>query len=337
MALDEFELIQRYFSQLGPQHPSVLCGVGDDCALLSIPFGYELALSIDTLVAGIHFPEKNYSPYLLGHRALRVAASDLAAAGAAPLAFTLALTLPEVDEQWLAEFSRGLAEAALQFSLTLIGGDTTRGALSLSLQVHGLVSKGRMLTRRGAAVGDLVYISGDLGAASAALNFIDNADVKINSAEEVLIKKYWQPEPRLKLGVQLRNVASACIDVSDGLLADVGHIAQQSQVTIEIDIESVPIHPSVAVLFEKDRALQCALTGGDDYELCFTVPAKNVGQIKLIAEAAQCQLTCIGRVVAINPDVEQVRCLDRQGNAITFHRHGYQHFSKAMMSKNRDE
>jgi thiamine-monophosphate kinase len=333
MALTEFELIQRYFSQLGPQHPSVLCGVGDDCALLSIPFGYELALSIDTLVAGIHFPEKNYSPYLLGHRALRVAASDLAAAGAAPLAFTLALTLPDVDESWLAEFSRGLAEAAAHCGLTLIGGDTTRGALSLSLQVHGLVSKGRMLKRRGAAVGDLVYVSGHLGAASAALKFIDKVDVKINSAEDALLKHYWQPEPRLKLGVQLRNVASACIDVSDGLLADVGHIAQQSQMAVEIDIECVPIHPSVVELFEKDQALQCALTGGDDYELCFTVPEKNVSQIKLIAEAAQCQLTCIGRVVEINPDVEQVRCLDRQGNAITFHQRGYQHFVNTITSK----
>ena len=322
MALGEFELIRQYFTALGPQHPSVACGVGDDCALLSIPFGYELALSIDTLVAGVHFPEKNYSPYLLGHRALRVSASDLAAAGAAPLAFTLALTLPVVDELWLKEFSRGLAEAAQQLSLTLIGGDTTRGPLTLSVQVHGLISKARMLKRNAATSGDLVYVSGDLGAARAVLDVLQNPETFSAETAAVLLQKYWQPEPRLKLGVQLRGVASACLDISDGLLADIAHIAEASQVGIEIEGWKVPINAEVSKQYSSSDALCFALTGGDDYELCFTLPEKNSGQISMIADAAGCPLTCIGRVV----EGAGVRCLDRQGKLLQFDRAGYRHF-----------
>jgi thiamine-monophosphate kinase len=322
MALGEFELIRRYFSSLGPQHPSVTCGVGDDCALLSIPFGYELALSIDTLVAGVHFPEKNYSPYLLGHRALRVAASDLAAAGAAPLAFTLALTLPFVDELWLGEFSRGLSEAAQQLSLTLIGGDTTCGALSMSVQVHGLISKGRMLKRSGAAVGDLVYVSGDLGAARAALDVLEHPSTIPAAISATFLQRYWRPEPRLQLGVQLRGVASACLDISDGLLADITHIAEASQIAIEIESWKVPINAEVCKNYSSSDALCFALTGGDDYELCFTLPEKNSGQINMIAEAAGCSLTCIGRVV----EGAGVRCLDQQNKLLQFDRNGYRHF-----------
>jgi thiamine-monophosphate kinase len=325
MALGEFELIQKFFTRLGPQHPAVTCDVGDDCALLSIPFGYELAVSIDTLVAGVHFPEKNYSAYLLGHRALRVAASDLAAAGAAPLAFTLALTLPSVDEQWLADFSRGLSEAASALSLTLIGGDTTRGPLTLSLQVHGLISKGRMLKRNGAKAGDLVFVSGDLGAARAALDVFNHPDAFSSSVTDIFLQRYWQPQPRLALGVQLRNVASACLDISDGLLADAAHIASASKVAIEIDSFSVPVNSAVKEHYDLDTALRFAFTGGDDYELCFTVPTEKVGQIKMIAEAAGCALTCIGRVV----DGAGVRCLDVSGNTVEFEKSGYQHFRDA--------
>ncbi|MDS1310588.1 thiamine-phosphate kinase [Marinobacter xiaoshiensis] len=268
--MGEFELIRQYFMPLARLHGSrsVLLGPGDDCAIQSIPPGSDLVFSIDTLVEGVHFPI-GYRPDFLGWRALAVATSDLAAMGAEPACFTLALTLPEVDEPWLRGFARGLGRAAESFGLVLAGGDTTRGPLALSLQVHGLVEQGLAIRRAGASVGDLVVVSGTLGDAGAALDYLDA--LSPSEDEQCVLEQYHHPQPRLKLGIALRGLATAAIDVSDGLLADLNHILESSGVGANIVRAQVPVSLALARL-KGDAAVDYALNSGDDYELCATIP-----------------------------------------------------------------
>ena len=252
--------------------PGIDLGVGDDCALLQIPPGERLATSVDTLVSTVHFPADAF-PEDIGYRAVAVSASDLAAMGARPLAMTLALTLPEADEFWLHSFSEGLAAAVGAFGLPLIGGDTTRGGLTITVQVLGTVPLSGGLLRSGACVGDGVYVSGTLGDAAGALEFL--ADGWHPGAEhgEYLLQRFYRPRARLELGQSLLGSATACIDISDGLLADAGHIAAASGVGIDIDAERLPLSAALAAHGDREQALLWALTGGDDYELCFTLPA----------------------------------------------------------------
>lgn len=287
--MGEFELIRQYFVPLArsPGSQSVLVGPGDDCAIQRIPAGSDLVFSIDTLVESVHFP-LNYRPDFLGWRALAAAASDLAAMGADPTCFTLALTLPEVDESWLRGFAFGLGEAAKAFGLVLAGGDTTRGPLALSVQVHGLVPQGTAIRRSGAGPGDLVVVSGSLGDAGAALQYLD---VQSPSADEAyVIERYHHPEPRLKLGIALRDFATAAIDVSDGLLADLGHILEASSVGASIERSRVPVSPSLSRL-TGSVACDYALHSGDDYELCVTIPEAIWASAPLSLKQ---QLTVIG-------------------------------------------
>lgn len=246
---------------------SVMVGPGDDCAVQRVPPGSDLVFSIDTLVEGVHFPF-DYRPDYLGWRALAVAASDLAAMGADPACFTLALTLPEAHEPWLRDFARGLGKAAESFNLVLAGGDTTRGPLALSIQVHGMVEQGMSLGRSGARVGDLVVVSGTLGDAGAALEYLETCSPSADEA--FVLARYHHPLPRLELGVALRNFATAAIDVSDGLLADLAHILEASGVGADIDRRRVPLSPALVRLKGK-AALDYALHSGDDYELCATI------------------------------------------------------------------
>ncbi|WP_375176764.1 thiamine-phosphate kinase [Marinobacter mobilis] len=289
--MGEFELIRQIFMPLAGQSGSaaLLLGPGDDCAIQRVPPGQDLVFSIDTLVEGIHFPH-HYDAEKLGWRALAVAVSDLAAMGADPRCFTLALTLPEARREWLEAFARGLGSAAGAFGIVLAGGDTTRGPLTLSLQVHGTVPAGTALLRSGAQAGDLVCVSGTVGDAGLALTYLDDPDPSADAA--AVLKRYHFPMPRLELGRRLRGFASAAIDVSDGLLADLGHILQASGVGARIDGALVPLSEALCRLSDHGR-LRAAVTAGDDYELAVTIPEHRW---RALADDVREQLTVVGSV-----------------------------------------
>ncbi|MFO7530552.1 MAG: thiamine-phosphate kinase [Marinobacter sp.] len=289
--MGEFELIRRYFLPVAEQrgHPDLLLALGDDCAIQRVPADQDLVFSVDTQVEGRHFPQ-HYRSEFTAWRALASAASDLAAMGATPVCFTLALTLPEADESWLEGFGRGLAQAASRFGLALAGGDTTRGPLTISIQVHGTVPRGQGLMRSGAKANDLVAVSGTLGDAGAALDFLDVQEP--DDDERALLERYHHPLPRLELGQALRGFASACIDISDGLIADLGHILERSGVGAILNPEllplSTPLHRCAG-----ERAPRLALSSGDDYELCVTISEKHWGALP---EGVKNQLTVVGRI-----------------------------------------
>ena len=271
MALGEFELIYRYFSSHG-RGDAVALGVGDDAALIDLRPGEQLVTSVDTLVEGRHFLESAF-PEDIGFRAVATAASDLAAMGARPLGMTLALTLPEPEDLWLHTFSEGVARAARELSLPLVGGDTTRGPLTVTVQVLGGVVAGTALLRSGAVPGDQLCVSGTLGDAAAGLAVQTGRWSGSEDAADYLETRFLRPQPRLALGMALVDKATACIDVSDGLLADAQHLAAASGVAFEIDSALLPRSPALQSLPDIDQQLRWALTGGDDYELLFTLPA----------------------------------------------------------------
>lgn len=270
MATTEFDLIYRYFSSLGAG-PAVDLSVGDDCAILSLEPGERLATSVDTMVEGLHFTEDMF-PEDVGYRAVSVAVSDLAAMGARPLGMTVALTLPEPGEFWINAFSQGLAQAVAGYRIPLVGGDTTRGPLTISVQVLGALPAGQAMLREGAQVADEIYVSGSLGDAAGALAFLQDQWQPDPAAAEQLLERYNRPRARIDLGQHLLGRATSAIDISDGLLADAGHIAAASGVALHIDPDSVPLSAALQSHGDRDTILNWALTGGDDYELCFTLP-----------------------------------------------------------------
>ncbi|CAD5108235.1 thiamine-phosphate kinase [Zestomonas carbonaria] len=317
--MGEFELIRRFFAAApcAQAAAGVALGVGDDCALLQPAAGEQLAISTDTLVAGVHFPE-SCDPFLLGQRALAVSASDLAAMGATPLAFTLALTLPAADEAWLEGFARGLDRMARGCGLALAGGDTTRGPLCLTLTVFGRVPAGQALTRAGARPGDLLCVGGSLGDGAGALPLVLGTAQAPAQAADYLLARYWSPQPQLALGEWLRGRASAALDISDGLLADCGHISRASKVAVHIDRERLPLSAALLDLHGREAALQHALSGGDDYRLAFSLPPALLAELR----AAWPEVTVIGRVEA----GEGVHLLDAGGGELRPPSAGYQHF-----------
>jgi len=270
MRVGEFELIARHFSAFG-RGPGVSLGVGDDAAILSVPEGCELVASVDTLVEGVHFPDDTF-PEDIGYRCVAVAASDLAAMGARPLAMTLALTLPDADDFWLHAFSEGLGQASTAFRLPLVGGDTTRGPCVISVQVFGVVECGAALLRSGAQPGDAVFVSGTLGDAAAGLALLQSRWQPEAVQGEYLLDRYYRPTPRLVLGEKLSGIASAAVDVSDGLIQDLGHIAAASGCAVEIQAAALPLSAALRSHPDRQQQLAWALGGGDDYELCITVP-----------------------------------------------------------------
>ncbi|BCR23203.1 thiamine-phosphate kinase [Aquipseudomonas alcaligenes] len=316
--MGEFELIRRYFAAApcAQAAEGVVLGIGDDCALLQPAVGQQLAVSTDTLVAGVHFPQP-CDPFLLGQRALAVSVSDLAAMGAEPLGFTLALTLPEADPAWLEGFARGLSQMAGQCAIALVGGDTTRGPLSLTLSVFGQLPAGQALTRAGARPGDLLCVGGSLGDAAAALPLVLGQQTAAGAAADYLLQRYWAPQPQLALGQWLRGRASAALDISDGLLADCGHIAKASAVALQVERDSLPLSVALRTL-AGERALDCALSGGDDYRLAFTLPAQYLPAL----QAQWPEAVVIGRAVA----GLGVQLLDGAGRRLDPPSAGYQHF-----------
>ena len=293
MALSEFSLIEQYFARLTTGRDDVTLGIGDDCAILRCPAGKELAVSIDTLVDGVHF-FSDVSPEALGYKSLAVSLSDLAAMGAEPAWFTLALTLPEVNESWLQAFAKGLAGLASQHNIQLVGGDTTRGPLTISIQAHGLVDEGRALRRDGAKVGDRIYVSGCLGDAGAALRhrLEDWTPAELKQADWAYLRQRLEyPGPRNALAGIIKPYASAAIDISDGLLADLGYILKRSGKGARVRLAQLPLSDTLRKI-SPQSARELALSSGDDYELCFTVPETWVAELETDTDS----ITCIGEI-----------------------------------------
>ncbi len=319
MALGEFDIIRRYFTDIGGPSTSLVLGVGDDCALFELAAGEQLAVTTDTLVAGVHFPHRA-DPRLVARRALRVNLSDLAAMAAVPLGCQLALTLIDADESWLAAFAAGLAGDAVRYGCPLSGGDTTRGALAVTFTLLGSVTAGEALRRDGAAEGDDIYVTGTLGDARAGLALLDSKKEPDNESK-YLLDRYWLPSPRLDAARALRSLASSAIDISDGLLQDLGHIAAASGGGADVELEALPLSPQLRN-FAGDEATHWALTGGDDYELCFTAPPARRVEVQQRLAALDVPVARIGAMGG----APGVRCRDRSGREVVEPGGGYDHF-----------
>jgi thiamine-monophosphate kinase len=320
--LSEFELIARYFDR--PQAPDgvVKLGVGDDCALLAPPPGQTLAISTDMLVEGRHF-FTDADPEKLGHKALAVNLSDLAAMGAKPMAFTLALSLPSADEVWLAGFARGLFALADAEGIRLIGGDTTRGPLNLCITVMGSVTQDEALRRDSAKAGDDLWVSGTLGDARLALETLQGKVALPDDLLAIAEERLHRPTPRCALGMALRGIAHAAIDVSDGLLGDLGHLLERSQLGADIDAASLPAGPALAAQ-PADKRTDYMLNGGDDYELCFTAPPEQRDAVLSAAASANTSVTRIGRLKL----GAGIQIFDAAGSALPFTSQSFDHFGK---------
>ncbi|CAK0756733.1 thiamine monophosphate kinase [Gammaproteobacteria bacterium] len=319
MPLTEFELISRYFTRPS-RRTDVVRGVGDDCAIVRVPAGMELAVTIDTLISGVHFPPET-DPYAIGWKVLAVSLSDLAAMGADPAWATLALTLPEVNEDWLRAFSQGLFDLANQYNLTLIGGDTTRGPLAITLQAHGFVPLGQALERSGAQAEDLIYVTGTLGDATIGLELSQGrwSNPIIAADTAYLSSRLDYPQPRVVAGRALRGIASAAIDLSDGLVADLGHILSASAVGAVVYLECLPLSPALKKLTVPWEKI---VGGGDDYELCFTLPPERQEELERISATVGCNFTLIGTI----RKSLGISWLDAGNQVVNINTIGFRHF-----------
>ena len=318
--LNEFELIRQYFvGQPNQKSDSVKVDIGDDCAVVEIPPGSFLAISTDTLIEGVHFP-KPTCPYDIGFKSLAVNLSDLAAQGAKPTWFTLALTIPEANQNFLEKFSQGLFDLANQYQMQLIGGDTTKGPLSITIQAMGLLNNNLGLRRSCAETGDAIFVSGYLGSAAFGLQqILQNYQP---TKQNLFLNKLNKPEPRVLLGQQLIGIANACIDISDGLLADLKHILKSSDKGALVYVNQIPIDQNMIKEIGLNDALKFALTGGDEYELCFTVPKQNLEKLKILSKHLNLFITQIGEIIK----TPEIRLEDAKGQAYTVDHFGYQHF-----------
>jgi thiamine-monophosphate kinase len=319
--LSEFSLISRYFTRAPRNDSRADLGIGDDCALLRPAPGMQIAISSDMLVEGRHF-FAGADPRLLGHKSLAVNLSDLAAMGAQPVGFTLALALPAVDEPWLAAYSEGLFALADQHGCELIGGDTTKGPLTLCITIFGDVPPGQALRRDGAQAGDDIWVSGSLGDARLALAGYRN-EVALDAAELAAAGvRMHAPTPRVALGMALRGLAHAAIDISDGLVGDLGHILARSTLGATLNADALPAGP---VLRKQALALRrnYCLAGGDDYELCFTAPPGLRADVAAAARQAACEVTRVGTIDA----APGLRLLDGAGAPLSLEIHSFDHFS----------
>ena len=327
--MPEFDLIELVRTRCAIAREDVRLGIGDDAALLVVPPGQVLAVSTDTLVAGVHFPVRTHA-YDIGWKALAVNLSDLAAMGATPAWATLALTLPAADARWVGEFAEGFATLAREYKLALVGGDTTQGPLGVTVTIHGFVAEGAALLRSGARAGDEVFVTGTLGDAAAGLRCLDRNDAEANrllgaaaGTREALIERLNRPIPRVAQGQLLRGWASSCIDVSDGLLADLGHVCAASGAGAEVDVDELPASPALLALFDREARRNLQLGGGDDYELCFT--ASGLDALQLLGDLARggCAARRIGRIVG----APGIRLRDASGNEVASPRRGWEHFA----------
>jgi thiamine-monophosphate kinase len=320
MSGDEFDIIRRYFTRQTVARSDVSLGVGDDGAVLRVGSRTDLVVCVDTLVAGVHFPEQT-PPAAIGHKALAVNLSDLAAMGAEAAWATLALTLPARDDHWLGEFARGFFDLAARYNVQLVGGDTTRGPLSVTVQVHGLVPHGAALRRTGARAGDRVYVTGTLGDAGLALRLRQ-------AAAATLRERLDYPQPRIQAGIALRGLATASIDISDGLLADLGHLLAADPLGAVIDVDALPRSAAFLEVIDapgtgsKPLYYELPLSAGDDYELCFTVPPERCAALEQSLARIDCRCTAIGTIEA----TPGIRCYRAGGEAYQPSATGYDHF-----------
>jgi len=336
----EFEIIRRFFatSNLSFPREGIELGIGDDAALIEVPPNKYLAMSMDVLISGIHFPEGG-EPSLIANRALAVNLSDLAAMGAEPYCFTLGLVLPHSDEKWLAGFSSGLEHLARQYNCPLVGGDTSQGPMSISIQVQGLVEKNRPARRSGANVGDKIYVSGTLGDGAIALlalgldSHLGSEFTLAVSEPDVACMKffedaYFKPQPQIEFSSVAGKLFSSAIDISDGLQGDLQHILDQSKVAGRIKLGALPYSKSALSSVSPENRLLAALFGGDDYELCFTVAEKDCLELESIAKGLGVSITCIGDIHA----GEGIDYLGADGSPVEVALQAFQHFSANMLT-----
>ncbi|MEO6076207.1 MAG: thiamine-phosphate kinase [Dokdonella sp.] len=320
----EFALIDRIAAR-STSRSDVQVGIGDDAAVLAVPAGHQLVVSTDTLIDGVHFPRGSRSDDI-GWKSLAVNLSDLAAMGASPAWASLALTIPEADADFVDGFMEGFSALAAQHHVALIGGDTTRGSLSITITIHGFVPEGKALLRSGANVGDVVFVTGSLGDAAAGLRVLrslsSQSDDSTDQQRAQLIARLNRPTPQIAAGQILRGMASSCIDVSDGLLADLGHVATRSGVGVEIEIDRLPASSALYDQFRGDQRIALQLGGGDDYELAFTVSPAQVDAVTRDLSKLGCGVTRIGRVL----EGSAVRAVDADGEEFVMQNGGWDSF-----------
>lgn len=295
--MKEFELIKQFFTKQAVKRKDVLLGIGDDCAVVSSTEKQNIVVTTDTLVAGVHFP-LGTSPKAIGHKAVAVNLSDIAAMGAKPSWISLAITLPDVNDEWLSEFGQGVFELCEFYNVQLIGGDTTQGPLSITITAQGLTPEGQYLSRSGAKSGDWLYVTGDLGDAALALQHLKENVLTDQVVIDQVQQKLDFPRPRVLAGQALREYASAAIDISDGLLADLGHLCQASNVGANLVLDAIPMSDAMKQSLLFDDAIDLALNGGDDYELLFTVSEDKKVGLETALSQTSVAITCIGQINA---------------------------------------
>lgn len=319
--MTEFDIIKNYFATQVEHRSDVIYGIGDDAAIVLVPPGHELVITTDTLINGVHFPESTL-PYDIGYKSLAVNLSDLAAMGATPAWVTMALTLPFADENWIQEFCDGFFTLANRHQVQLIGGDLTHGPLSITIQALGFIPSGYALLRSQAKPGDLIYVTGTLGDAGLALKCLQNNIQLDASYLRLLLARLNHPEPRIATGKALLDFAHAAIDISDGLAADLGHILEASHVGARIFVDQLPLSNELQHSLSPEKAIALALTAGDDYELCFTVPAEKRIELEEILSTMPCRFTCIGEIITpLGLDLRYTTGGKYNGSI-----HGYEHF-----------
>jgi len=313
----EFDLIEQYFKSIPVHRKDVVLGIGDDCAILEVPDSRQLVTSTDTLISGVHFP-KNTSAEDVGYKALAVNLSDIAAMGAEPAWMSLALTLPDENHDWLAAFVKGFSNLAIQYNVQLIGGDTTKGPLSITVQIYGFIEKGKTLRRDSAKQNDLIYVTGVIGDAGLGLRKIFN---NLHGLDEC-VQQLNRPVPRVEIAQALTDVSHCAIDISDGLVADLGHIVKESQCAAIISLDKIPLSKELKYHYKNNIDWHQVMTSGDDYELCFTVDECHQDKLKEIQNKFDVPITCIGKI----EKGEGVSCIDLNGGKLNMSSQGYNHF-----------
>lgn len=320
--MKEFELIKHFFTEQAVKRKDVLLGIGDDCAVVASTENQDIVITTDTLVAGVHFPVET-QPRAIGHKAVAVNLSDIAAMGAKPSWLSLAITLPEVNEEWLAEFSSGVFELCEYYNVQIIGGDTTQGPLSITITAQGLTPEDKYLSRTGAKAGDWLYVTGDLGDAALALQHYKQKITVNRDYIEAVQAKLDYPKPRVLAGQTLREYATSAIDLSDGLLADLGHICKASNVGANIVLNAIPLSEAMKATLSDEDAINLALSGGDDYELLFTVSEDNKVGMETALTHAGTPVTCIGQINA-----SQTISTTLNNKPVPIQSAGFEHFSE---------
>jgi len=320
--LNEFEVIREFFARQPVARPDVVLGIGDDAALLGVPAGQELVVSTDLLVSGVHFAD-DAEAESIGHKALAVNLSDLAAMGATPAWFTLNLSMPSVEVKWIEGFCRGLYALAGRYQVALVGGDTTRGPVTIGIQIMGFAPAGKALRRSTAMAGDRIYVTGQIGDAALGLRLLQGGLQIPEAFRASVLARLHRPEPRVDAGLKIRDLATSCIDISDGLAADLGHILDASGVGARLELERLPRSPAYASVFDV-AGWEPALAGGDDYELCFTAPAAHERELVKIFAALGLACTAVGEIEA-QPGL---RIFDKAGALYQPVKTGFDHFRR---------